>query len=317
MRRYILQRLILLGFTLLGMSVLVFLFVRLIPGNVIDVQVGTLMGITPEQLQGLREYYGLDQPLHVQYVRWIGALLQGDMGISIRSGQPVVKEILARYPVTLELTLAATLVGLALGVPLGLISALRRNEPVDILARFLALIGLALPHFWIGTLLVLFLSRTLFWMPNTASFVDFSTDPCMNLKQIFFPAVTLGVGMAAAVMRQTRSSMLDVLGQDYVRTARGKGLSDRLVLLRHCLKNALIVVITVAGIQMGYLLGGSVVVEEVFSLPGIGRMMLNAILNRDYASVQAAGLVIALSFAFINLITDLAYGLVDPRIRYE
>lgn len=239
------------------------------------------------------------------------------MGISIRSGQPVVKEILARYPVTLELTLAATLVGLALGVPLGLISALRRNEPVDMLARFLALIGLALPHFWIGTLLVLFLSRTLFWMPNTASFVDFSTDPCMNLKQIFFPAVTLGVGMAAAVMRQTRSSMLDVLGQDYVRTARGKGLSDRLVLLRHCLKNALIVVITVAGIQMGYLLGGSVVVEEVFSLPGIGRMMLNAILNRDYASVQAAGLVIALSFAFINLITDLAYGLVDPRIRYE
>ncbi len=317
MRRYILQRLILLGFTLLGMSVLVFLFVRIIPGNVIDVQVGTLMGITPEQLQGLKEYYGLDQPLHVQYVRWIGALLQGDMGISIRSGQPVVKEILARYPVTLELTLAATLVGLALGVPLGLISALQRNEPVDMLARFLALIGLALPHFWIGTLLVLFLSRALSWMPNTASFVDLSTDPYMNLKQIFFPALTLGVGMAAAVMRQTRSSMLDVLGQDYVRTARGKGLGERLVLLRHCLKNALIVVITVVGIQMGYLLGGSVVVEEIFSLPGIGRMMLNGILNRDYASVQAAGLVIALSFAFINLITDLAYGLVDPRIRYE
>jgi len=317
MYQYILRRLALLVPTVLGVSVLVFLFVHLVPGDIIDVQVGTTMGITPEQLQGLREYYGLDKPLHIQYLGWIGSLLRGDMGISIRSGQTVVKEILTRYPVTLELTLAAALVALCLGVPLGIVSALRRNSLVDLAARFLALLGLSLPHFWIGTLLILLLSRSLRWMPNTAGFVDLAADPFMNLKQIIFPAIALGAGMAAAVMRQTRSSMLDVLSQDYVRTARAKGLNERIVLLRHCLKNALIVIITILGIQIGYLLGGTVVVEEVFALPGIGRMMLNAILQRDYALVQGVGLFIALNFALINLIADIAYAIADPRIHYE
>jgi peptide/nickel transport system permease protein len=311
------QRLALLVVTLLGISILVFLFIRLIPGDVIDVRVGTTTGLTPKQLEALREYYGLDKPFAVQYVNWLGSLVRGDLGLSIRSGRPVSSEILSRYPTTLELTLAATLVALVIGLPVGVVSALRRDGVVDLAGRFLALMGLSLPRFWTGTLIILVLSRAARWMPNAAGYVSFTDDPLTNLKQIFFPAVTLGAGMAAAVMRQTRSSMLDVLGQDYVRTAYAKGLSQYVVLVRHCLKNALIVVLTIVGIQIGYLLGGAVVVEEVFVLPGIGRMMLNAVEQRDYAVVQGAALVIALNFVFINLIVDVAYALVDPRIRLE
>jgi peptide/nickel transport system permease protein len=252
----------------------------------------------------------------VQYVSWLGSLLRGDAGFSVRSGQPVTAEIAGRLPVTIELALAAAVVALLLGIPLGLASALKPNSGADLLARGFGLIGLALPNFWLGTLAILLFSRYLHWMPNTGGYVDFVADPAANLRFLLFPALTLGVAMAAVVMRTTRSAMLDVLGADYIRTAHAKGLRAGRVIERHALKNGMIVVITILGIQVGYLLGGAVVVEEVFSLPGLGRMLLNAINQRDYALVQGGVLVIATLFVVTNAAVDVLYGFLDPRIRF-
>jgi len=314
--RYLLQRVLSVPPTLLGVSVLTFLFLRLIPGDAIAVRLGTSTALSAEQLTQLRAYFGIDQPLHVQYLTWLGSLLRGDAGYSIRTGQPVVAEIAGRLPATLELALAAGLVALALGIPLGLVSALRPNSAFDFLARGFGLLGLAMPNFWLGTLILLIFARELRWMPNTGGYVDFLQDPGANLRFLLFPAVTLGVAMGAVVMRTTRSAMLDVLGADYVRTAHAKGLSRALVIKGHALKNGLIVVVTILGIQVGYLLGGAVVVEEVFSVPGVGRLLLNAITQRDYAVVQGGVLVIAVLFVLTNTIVDVLYGYLDPRIRY-
>jgi peptide/nickel transport system permease protein len=311
-----LKRALALPFTLVGVSVVTFLFLRLIPGDAITARLGTSTALTPEQLARMRAYFGLDQPLYVQYLTWLGSLLRGDAGFSIRSGQPVSSEIAARLPVTVELALAAAVVALAVGIPLGLLSALRPNSPADLGARAFGLLGLALPNFWLGTLLILLFARYLRWMPNTGGYVDLLVDPLGNVKFLIFPALTLGVAMAAVVMRTTRSAMLDVLGADYIRTARAKGLTASTVIERHALKNGLIVVVTVLGIQVGYLLGGAVVVEDVFSLPGLGRMLVMAISQRDYALVQAGVLVIATLFVAANTVVDVVYGFLDPRIRY-
>src|SRR5262245_21611940 len=315
MGRYLAKRLLSLPPTLLGVSVLTFLFLRLIPGDAIAVRLGTSTVLSAEQLAELRAYFGLDQPLHVQYLTWLGSLLRGDAGYSIRTGQPVVAEIAGRLPATAELAVAAALVALLVGLPLGLASALRPNTPLDLGARSFGLLGLSLPNFWLGTLFVLLFARYLRWMPNTGGYVGLGQDPGANLRFIVFPAITLGVAMAAVVMRTTRSAMLDVLGADYIRTARAKGLSAAAVVNRHALKNSLIVVVTILGIQVGYLLSGGVVVEEIFSVPGVGRMLLNAIQQRDYALVQGAVLVVAVLFVGVNTVVDLAYGWLDPRIR--
>jgi peptide/nickel transport system permease protein len=316
MTAYLLKRVISLPLTLLGVSIVTFLFVRLIPGDVITARLGTSTVLSPEQLGRMRAFFGLDQPIHLQYLSWLGSILRGDAGYSVRSGQPVTSEIAARLPVTIELALAAAAVALALGIPLGLVSALRPAGSVDLLARGFGLLGLALPNFWLGTLLILFFARYLHWMPNTGGYVDLLADPAANLRFVMFPALTLGLGMAAVVMRTTRSAMLDVLGADYIRTARGKGLPGRSILERHALKNGMIVVITILGIQVGYLLGGAVVVEEVFSLPGLGRLLLAAINQRDYAVVQGGVLVIATLFVAANTVVDVLYGFLDPRIRF-
>lgn len=316
MTTYLLKRALSLPLTLLGVSLVTFLFLRLIPGDAITARLGTSTALGPEQLARMRALFGLDLPIHLQYLNWLGSLLRGDAGYSIRSGQPVVAEIAARLPVTIELALAAAIVALVVGIPLGLVSALQPNTAWDILARGFGLIGLALPNFWLGTLAILLFARYLHWMPNTGGYVDLTTDPLANLGFLVFPSVTLGVAMGAVVMRTTRSAMLDVLGADYVRTAHAKGLAPRWVIERHALKNGLIVVVTILGIQVGYLLGGAVVVEEVFSLPGLGRMLLNAINQRDYALVQAGVLVIATLFVAANTLVDLLYGFLDPRIRY-
>jgi peptide/nickel transport system permease protein len=316
MTSYLAKRALSLPLTLLGVSLVTFVFLRLIPGDAIVARLGTATALTPEQLAQMRAYFGLDQPLHVQYLSWLGSLVRGDAGFSIRTGQPVTQEILARLPVTIELALAATLVALVIGIPLGLISALRPNSILDAFARGFGLVGLALPNFWLGTLTILLFARYLRWMPNTGGYVDFFADPLGNLRFLVFPAVTLGAAMAAVVMRTTRSAMLDILGTDYIRTAHAKGLAAALVIERHALKNGMIVVITILGVQAGYLLGGAVVVEEVFSLPGLGRMLLNAINQRDYALVQAAVLVIAALFVAANTVVDVLYGFLDPRIRY-
>jgi peptide/nickel transport system permease protein len=313
---YLLKRALSLPLTLLGVSVVTFLFLRLIPGDAITARLGTSTALSAEQTQRMRALYGLDLPLPLQYWNWLTSVLRGDAGFSVRSGQPVTSEIASRLPVTIELAVAAALIALLIGIPLGLISALRPQSAWDFSARGFGLIGLALPNFWLGTLAILLFARYLRWMPNTGGYVDLFQDPLGNLKFLIFPSVTLGVAMAAVVMRTTRSAMLDVLGADYIRTAHAKGLAAPRVLERHALKNGLIVVVTILGIQVGYLLGGAVVVEEVFSLPGLGRMLLNAINQRDYALVQAGVLVIATLFVAANTLVDVLYGFLDPRIRF-
>jgi peptide/nickel transport system permease protein len=312
---YLAQRLLGAIPTLIGVSLLTFLFIRLIPGDAIAARLGTSTALSPEQLASLRAYFGLDQPLHIQYWNWLASLLRGDAGYSIRTGRPVLVEIAERLPATLELAAAAALIAIAVGIPLGLLSAIRPRSRLDLAARVGGLVGLSMPSFWLGTLIIVLFSLYLRWLPNTGGYVDFVRDPLANLKLLIFPALTLGLALAAATMRMTRSAMLDVLSADYVRTARAKGLRPSIVLRRHALKNGLIVVVTLLGIQVGQLLGGAVVVEEIFSVPGVGRMLLTAIVQRDYALVQGGVLVIAILFVTLNIVVDLLYGYLDPRIR--
>ena len=315
MNGYLAKRLLGAIPTLVGVSFLTFLFIRLIPGDAIAARLGTSTALTPEQLASLRAYFGLDQPIPLQYWNWLVSLLHGDAGYSIRTGRPVFVEIAQRLPATCELAAAAAVIAIAVGVPLGLVSALRPRSRLDLAVRVGGLIGLSLPSFWLGTLIIVLFSLYLRWLPNTGGYVDFAQDPLGNLRLLLFPAITLGVALAAATMRMTRSAMLDVLGADYVRTATAKGLAPPVVVRRHVLKNGLIVVVTLLGIQIGQLLGGTVVVEEIFSVPGVGRMLLAAIIQRDYALVQGAVLVIAVLFVAVNIAVDLLYGYLDPRIR--
>jgi peptide/nickel transport system permease protein len=315
--RYLVQRLIALIPTLLGISIIVFLVLRLIPGDTISAMIGTQYKLTEAQAAALREYYGLDKPLHEQYIHWLLAALRGDFGFSVRSGQPVLSEILSRFPLTLELAILAMVIALIVGMPIGVVSAVKRDSAMDIAGRILSLIGLALPNFWLGTLIILVLSVVFHTLPNSGDYTDLLQDPILNLKQLIFPAITLGFAFSASVVRTTRSSLLEELQQDYARTARGKGLREQTVIVRHCLANALIPVITIVGVEMGYLLGGAIIVEEVFALPGVGRLLLNGINQRDYAVVQGTVLFIALNFVLINLLADLAYAFVNPRIRHS
>ncbi|HEX9436528.1 MAG TPA: ABC transporter permease [Candidatus Limnocylindria bacterium] len=315
MSRYLALRLAGAIPTLLGVSVLTFLFIRLIPGDAIAARLGTSTALTAEQLASLRAYFGLDQPLHAQYWTWLTSLMRGDAGYSIRTGRPVLVEISERLPVTLELAAAATLIAILIGLPLGLLSAMRPRTRLDLAARIGGLIGLSLPSFWLGTLIIVLFSLYLRWLPNTGGYVEFFRDPIANLGLLMFPAITLGLSLAAATMRMTRSAMLDVLDADYVRTAAAKGLHRSLIVRRHVLKNGLIVVVTLLGIQVGQLLGGAVVVEEIFAIPGVGRMLLTAIIQRDYALVQGGVLAIAILFVLVNVVVDLLYGYLDPRIR--
>lgn len=315
MGRYLAQRLAGAMSTLLGVSALTFAFIRLIPGDAIAARLGTSTALTPEQLASLRSYLGLDQPLPVQFWTWLTSLLHGDAGYSIRTGRPVLVEIAQRLPATLELAFLAAVIAIGVGVPLGLLSALRPRSRLDAIARIGGLVALSLPSFWLGTLVIVTFSLYLRWLPNTGGFVDLARDPLANLGLLLLPAITLGLALAAATMRMTRSAMLDVLGADYVRTAVAKGLAPAVVVRRHILKNGLIVVVTLLGIQVGQLLGGAVVVEEIFSVPGVGRMLLAAIVQRDYALVQGAVLVIAILFVAVNIGVDLLYGYLDPRVR--
>jgi len=317
MRHFIIQRLAALVPTLLGVSVIVFLVIHLIPGDTITAMIGTQYKLTEVQAASLRAYFGLDKPLWEQYLRWILAALRGNLGYSVRSGQSVMSEILRSFPVTLELALFSMVIALTLGLPIGILSAVRRDTPLDLFGRFFALVGLALPNFWLGTLIILVLSVVFGIMPNSGDYVSFTEAPLKNLSQLFFPAITLGFAFTASVMRTTRSAMLEVLRQDYVRTARGKGVRERDVIVTHSLRNALIPLITIIGVEFGYLLGGAVIVENVFALPGIGRLIINGIDQRDYAVVQGTVLFVAVCFVLINLLVDIIYAYSDPRIRYE
>jgi peptide/nickel transport system permease protein len=314
--RYVVVRLYSMAVTLVGLSVLVFLMLRLVPGTVVEQLIGADAIASPAMVAELKRFFGLDQPWWQQYGRWVAALAHGDLGTSWRTGKPVVALILERLPVTFELTSLAVGFAMLLGIPAGILSATRRDQTIDNVTRVGTLLGLSIPVFWQGTMLILFFSIYLRWMPPVM-WVDFFADPGRNLTIMALPALCLGTASAANIARTTRACMLDVLRSEYIRTAAAKGLADRLVVLKHALKNALIPIVTVAGLQIGILLGGTVVVEEVFTLPGIGRLVLWSIYQRDYPLTQSTILFVAVMFMAINLAVDVLYGYLDPRIRYS
>jgi peptide/nickel transport system permease protein len=313
--RYVAVRLYSMAVTLVGLSVLVFFMLRLVPGTVVEQMIGADAIASPAMVAELKRFFGLDQPWWRQYGLWVAALGHGDLGTSWRTGKPVVVLILERLPVTIELTGLAVAFALALGIPAGIVSAMRRDQAIDNVTRVGTLLGLSVPVFWQGTMLILFFSIYLRWMPPIV-WVDFFADPARNLTIMVLPALCLGTASAANIARTTRACMLDVLRSEYIRTAAAKGLAEWLVVLKHALKNALIPIVTVAGLQIGILLGGTVVVEEVFTLPGLGRLVLWSIYQRDYPLTQSTILFIAVMFMTINLAVDMLYGYLDPRIRY-
>lgn len=314
MTRYIIYRLLLALPVLAGISVVVFLLIHMIPGDVVDVLLG--MQRTPEAATALRRMLGLDQPMHMQFVSWISSLLRGDLGLSLRTGQSVSYLLASRMVVTVELAGLGVLLAALVGVPLGVAAAVRHNRAVDYVASSLALVGLSMPNFWLGTLLVLLFSITVRWLPPTG-YVPFSANPVANLKLMLMPAICLAGPSASYVMRMTRSAFLEVLSKDYIRTARSKGLPPRQVIYGHAFRNAFVSVLVVIGQQIAYLLGGVVVVESIFGIPGIGRTALESIYARDYPVVMGVVLFIAFSYVMINLMVDLISAFADVRIREQ
>ncbi|EWM64769.1 MULTISPECIES: nickel ABC transporter permease [unclassified Micromonospora] len=312
MLRITLTRLLSVIPVLFGISVISFLVIRMIPGDVISSIMGQDFG-DPAIEAEMRRYFGLDMPVYEQFLRWLGALVQGDFGTSMRTGQPVLEEIMQRLPSTLLLAVSALLVSILISIPLGVLSATKRNGLLDATTRVGSLVGLSLPNFWLGILLVYVFSVSLGWLPSQGA--GEGEGSWGTLKHLILPAVTLGSSLAAISMRMTRSSMLEVLNQDYVRTARSKGLGERVVMTRHALRNSLIPVVTVLGIQAGALLGGTVIVEQVFAWPGLGTMVIRGISQRDYPVVQGTLLFLAFFYVVVNFLVDLIYTYLDPRLR--
>lgn len=314
---YFLRRLAVFPLVMLGVSVVVFVAIRLVPGDAITAMLGTEGGmLTPAQRASLTAYFGLDQNWAVQYLRWLGGLVRGDLGISVTYGQAVSTLILERFPLTLQLALMSMVIALMIGLPAGVFAATRAERPSDLIVRVFAMLGQSMPNFVVALLSIYLLSAVFGVLPAIGRFVPLTQDPLGNLAQLILPAIALGTAFAAAVTRISRAAMLDILSEDYVRTARSQGFSGRYVIWRHALPNALIPVLTLSGVEFGYLLGGAVIVEQIFALPGLGRVVLDAILQRDYALVQGVVLFIAFNFLLVNLLVDLAYAALDPRIRY-
>lgn len=313
---YVVQRLLTFPLILLGVSVLVFVSIRLIPGDAIIAMLGTEAGMmTTAQREALAAYFGIDQPVWSQYLRWLGGLLHGDLGISSIYAKPVLTVILERFPLTLQMALMSMVIALCVGVPLGVLAATRNERPSDLTVRIFAMLGQSTPSFVIGVLIIYVLSVYFGMVPAMGTFTPITVDFGASIGQLIFPAITLGFAFAASVARISRSAMLDVLSDDYIRTARSKGTSPMSVVWHHALPNALIPVVTLSGVEFGYLLGGAVIVEQIFALPGLGRLVLDAITQRDYALVQGSVLFIAFNFLVVNLLVDLAYVALDPRIR--
>ena len=317
MSHYILRRLLALIPTLIFASMIVFATVRMIPGSVIDMMLSQNdIGADKMGREQLIAALGLDRSMSEQYLRWVGGLAQGDLGNSLWHSTPVLREILQRLPVTFELGALAMLVALVLALPVGVYSAMRQDTGGDLVARSFSILLLAVPSFWVGTMVMVFPSIWWGWSPEV-NYVNFTDDPLQNLKQMIVPAVVLGMSLSAVTMRMTRTMMLEVLRQDYIRTAWAKGLPERLVVLRHALRNALIPVVTLVGLQAPLLIGGAVIIEQIFVLPGMGLLMLDAVNQRDYPVVTGVFLVVGVAVMLINLSVDLSYGLLDPRVRHR
>ncbi len=314
MGKYTLRRLIHMIPVLFIVSIVVFLIIHLIPGDPAEIMAGT--NATEAQVAALRHQYGLDRPLWVQYLIWLGNIFTGNLGHSIINGFPINELLKQRIPATVELALAAAIVGAVIALPLGIIAALRPGSIIDFSSTLFSALSFAVPGFWLAILFILLFSLHLKILPPSGR-PEFSEQPVEHLKSLIMPAMVLGIAMAAKLTRYLRSSMLDILDQDYTRTARAKGLNEQLVVVRHVLRNSLIPVITVFGLQIGDLLSGAIIIESIFAWPGVGRLTIQAIGWRDYSILQASVMFIVVAFLFVNLITDLAYGYIDPRIRYE
>lgn len=314
MKRLLLARLADLTVVLFGVSVIVFLMIRLIPGDAVAIMLGANTEVTPDRVAELRARIGLDRSLPDQYLRWAAAALRGDLGTSLWTGRPVAAEILTHLWPTLELTILSLALGAGLAVPAGCFMAQTRGRGADIAMRIGAIAGLTIPSFWLGIVLILVLAQL---APSFASlgYVPFSADPIGNLQRMVLPAVALALPILANLSRLVRSAMLDALSQDYIRTARARGASERLIVYKHALRNALIPFVTSVGILTGYLLGGAIVVEQVFAIPGLGRLILGAIAERNYPLIQATILVVTVGFVLVNFLVDLLYAVIDPRVR--
>ena len=323
MRAYIIRRLLLMIPTLFILSVMVFLSVRFIPGDAIDVLVGKMAqsgaggGYGRVDREAVERMLGLDVPVYVQYGRWIGGIfLHGTLGESLFGNCSVEERILSRLPVTVELGVMTIVIGLLIALPVGIYSAMRQDTVADYAGRTVAILGLATPNFWLALMVMLYPAIWWGWSPSM-ELIPFKEDPLGNLGMFLIPAVILGTAMSAATMRMTRTMMLEVLRQDYIRTAWSKGLRERVVVVRHTVKNALIPVVTLIGLQLPLLIGGAVIMENIFNLPGLGRLMVDALESRDYPVVSAINLIFATAVLVINLIIDLLYAFLDPRVRYE
>ena len=312
MIEFLVRRAVISALTLFLISIIVFTGVRLIPGDPARVLAGT--DADAAGLEEIRQKYGLNDPYVVQYARWLGLGLVGDLGESIRTRQGVARMVAGKLPITLELAFLSILVALAIAIPAGVLAAVRRNTAWDVLASGVSLAGVSVPNFWLGIMLILLVSVRLGWLP-ASGYVSPIEDLLGNVKRMVMPAFVLGTGLAAVLMRQTRNSMIEVLSADYVRTARAKGLAGRAVVLRHALRNGLIPVVTILGLQMGALMGGAVVTEQIFVIPGFGRLIVEAVFTRDYPVVQGVVLITASAYVLINLLVDVSYSLLNPRIR--
>ena len=316
MSRYLVRRLLLLVPVLMGVSVIVFLVLHLAPGDPAEIMLGSQA--TQADRMRLRADLGLDDPLYVQYARWMGHVVQGDLGRSLWMRRPVLGEVLTRLKATLLLTATALVISSIGGVALGILSATRPNSLLDRTSAVASLFGASMPVFWLGIVLMVIFSLNLGWLPASGMYAPYGGGDLADLaKHLVLPAVTLAAASITIVARLTRAAMLEVLGQDFIRTARAKGLVERSVVVRHALKNALVPIVTVIGVQAGYLLGGAVLTETVFAWPGVGTLMVQGILARDIPLVQGCVLVVALTFVLVNLTVDLLYAVLDPRIRYE
>ena len=333
MQAYLIRRLLLIIVTLFLVSIIVFLMMRLIPGDVVDMIAVELMRNTGGQIdrEALVRHLGLDAPIHVQYGRWLGVLptpdwvtgesgyngiFQGSLGVSLRTEIPVAPKILGRIPVTFELGLLAIVVAVLIALPVGIYSAIRQDTAADYLGRTIAIIGMSTPNFWLALMVMLFPAIWWGWSPPI-ELIPFTEDPLGNLGQFLIPSLILGTSMSASTMRMTRTMMLEVLRQDYIRTAWSKGLTERVVVMRHALRNALIPVVTIVGSTLPMLVGGAVIMEQIFALPGVGHLMLTAISQRDYTVISGVNLFVATAIVVANLLVDMTYAFLDPRVRYR
>ena len=317
MQRYIARRLLLMIPTLLGVTFVVFVMVRAVPGDVIDQILGDFGAGDRETKEALLKEYSLDGNIAVQYVRWLGDLATFDFGKSIISNRSVLSELQNLLPVTLELSLLAIFCSLAIALPVGIVSAIRQDTIIDYVCRSFAISLLAVPGFWVGLMLITMAGKYFTWGVPPKNYIAFTADPIGNIRMLAMPAIILGAGLSGGVMRFTRSTMLEVLRQDYVRTAWSKGLRERVIITRHVMRNALIPVVTVVGLQLPILVGGTVIIETVYSIPGMGRYYVASVNQLDYPVIQAINVIVALVVVFANLGVDLIYSVLDPRIRYS